>query len=87
MSALQHPVVKYFLARVGLFVVIAVPLMFFINMLLAMAIALLGSMLLGFLLLRGQREAMIDHVDAGVKRRSEEKKRLRAELAGEDAAQ
>jgi hypothetical protein len=28
---------------------------------------------------------MIDHIDAGVRRRKEEKERLRAELAGDDA--
>lgn len=79
----MNPVVKFYLYRVALIAVIAVPLMFFINALLALAIGLLGSMLLGFVLLRGQREAMIDHIDAGVKRRKEEKERLRAELAGE----
>jgi hypothetical protein len=80
----MNPVAKYFLARLGLFAAIAVPLMFFINALLALAIGLLGSMLLGFVLLKGQREAMIDHIDAGVKRRKDEKQRLRAELAGDD---
>jgi hypothetical protein len=79
----MNPVVKFYLYRVALIAVIAVPLMFFINALLALAVGLLGSMLLGFFLLRGQREAMIDHIDAGVKRRKEEKERLRAELAGE----
>ncbi|MFG3343242.1 DUF4229 domain-containing protein [Glycomyces sp. NPDC048151] len=81
----MNPVVKFYLYRVALIAVIAVPLMFFINALLALAVGLLGSMLLGFFLLRGQREAMIDHIDAGVKRRREEKQRLRAELAGDDA--
>ncbi|MFC3492303.1 DUF4229 domain-containing protein [Glycomyces rhizosphaerae] len=80
---MNNPVVKFYLFRVALIAVIAVPLMFFINALLALAIGLLGSMLLGFVLLRKQREAMIDHIDAGVKRRKEEKERLRAELAGE----
>lgn len=80
---MNNPVVKFYLFRVALIAVIAVPLMFFINALLALAIGLLGSMLLGFVLLRRQREAMIDHIDAGVKRRKEEKERLRAELAGE----
>lgn len=80
---MNNPVVKFYLFRVALIAVIAVSLMFFINALLALAIGLLGSMLLGFVLLRRQREAMIDHIDAGVKRRKEEKERLRAELAGE----
>jgi uncharacterized protein DUF4229 len=81
----NNPVVKFYLYRVALIAVIAVPLMFFINALLALAIGLLASMLLGFVLLRGQREAMIDHIDAAAKRRKEEKQRLRAELAGDDA--
>lgn len=81
----MNPVAKYFLARVGLLAAVAVPLSLFnVNLLLALAIGLVASMLLGFVLLRGQREAMIDHIDAAAKRRSEEKRRLRAELAGED---
>lgn len=81
----MNPVAKYFLARLGLLAAIAVPLMFFINALLALAVGLLASMLLGFVLLKGQREAMVDHIDEGVKRRKEEQQRLRAELAGDDA--
>lgn len=80
---MKNPVAKYFLARLGLFAVIAAPLSFLMNLWLALAVGLLGSMVLGFVLLRGQREAMIDHIDAGAKRRKEEKQRLRAELAGE----
>lgn len=79
----MNPVVKYFLARLALFAVIATPLSFFMNLWLALALGLIGSMVIGFLMLRGHREAMIDYIDAGVKRRSEEKQRLRAELAGE----
>lgn len=81
----MNPVAKYFLARLGLFAAVSVPLMFFMNALLALAVGLLASMLLGFVLLKGQREAMVDHIDEGVKRRREEKQRLRAELAGDDA--
>lgn len=79
----MNPVAKFYLARVALVAVVAVPLMFFINALLALAAGLLVSMVLGFVLLRKQREAMIEHIDAGVKRRREEKEKLRAELAGE----
>ncbi|WP_335986493.1 DUF4229 domain-containing protein [Glycomyces sp. MUSA5-2] len=79
----MNPVAKFYLARVALVAVVAVPLMFFINALLALAAGLLVSMVLGFVLLRKQREAMIEHIDAGVKRRREEKEQLRAELAGE----
>jgi hypothetical protein len=79
----MNPVVKYFLARLALFAVIAVPLAFVMNLLLAMAIGLLGSMLLSFVVLKGMREAMIDHVDERVKERRKEKERLRSELAGD----
>ncbi|MEU5875492.1 DUF4229 domain-containing protein [Glycomyces sp. NPDC047369] len=79
----MNPVAKFYLARVALVAVVAVPLMFFINALLAVAAGLLVSMVLGFVLLKKQREAMIEHIDAGVKRRREEKEKLRAELAGE----
>jgi hypothetical protein len=57
--------------------------MFLINVLAALAAGLLVSFVLGFLLLRKQRDAMITHIDDGVKRRREEKQRLRAELSGE----
>ncbi|GAB3648465.1 DUF4229 domain-containing protein [Glycomyces tarimensis] len=83
LNSVKHPVAKYFLARLGLFVAIAAPLSFFINFLLALAIGLLGSLVLSVVLLKGMRHEMVDHIDAGVKRRKEEKERLRAELKGE----
>lgn len=79
----MNPVAKYYLARVGIIAAVAVPLMFFINVLAALAAGLLVSFVVGFLLLRKQRDAMIAHIDAGVKRRREEKQKLRAELSGE----
>jgi len=81
----MNPIAKYFLSRVAILAVVAVPLMFFLNVLNALAIGLLVSMAIGFTLLRRQQMAMIDHIDAGAKRRQEEKQRLRAELAGDDA--
>jgi MFS superfamily sulfate permease-like transporter len=81
----MNPIAKYFLSRAAIFAVVAVPLMFFFNVLNALAIGLLVSMVIGFTVLRRQQMAMIDHIDAGAKRRQEEKRRLRAELAGDDA--
>ncbi|GAA1682233.1 hypothetical protein GCM10009830_31670 [Glycomyces endophyticus] len=81
----MNPVWKFYLARLALVAVVAVPLMFFINALLALAVGILVSMVLGFVLLKKQREAMIAHIDGAVKRRQDEKRRLRAELAGDDA--
>ncbi|WP_168801568.1 DUF4229 domain-containing protein [Glycomyces buryatensis] len=83
MSRLKNPIAKYFLARLGLFAAIALPLAFFMNVLLALAIALMGSMLLSFVLLKAMREQMVDHIDANVKQRREEKQKLRAELNGD----
>ncbi|GAA2301784.1 hypothetical protein GCM10009853_067840 [Glycomyces scopariae] len=82
----MNPVWKFYLARLALVAVVAVPLMFFINALLALAAGILVSMVLGYVLLKRQREEMIEHIDATVKRRRDEKQRLRAELAGDDAA-
>lgn len=79
----MNPVAKYFIARLGLFAAIAAPLSFFINLLLAFALGLIGSLLLSTVLLKDMRKEMIDHVDASVKRRQEEKRRLHAELNGE----
>ncbi|MDN3240515.1 hypothetical protein [Glycomyces tritici] len=81
----MNPIAKYFLSRAAILAAVAVPLMFFLNVLNALAIGLLVSMAVGFTLLRRQQLAMIDHIDAGAKRRQEEKQRLRAELAGDDA--
>lgn len=79
----MNPIAKYFLARLALFAAVAAPLSFFINVLLALAAGLLASMLLSVFLLKGMRTEMIDHIDASVKRRREEKERLRAELRGD----
>ncbi|GAA2129767.1 hypothetical protein [Glycomyces algeriensis] len=81
----MNPIAKYFLSRAAILAVVAIPLMFFLNVLNALAIGLLVSMVIGFTVLRRQQLAMIDHIDAGAKRRHEEKQRLRAELAGDDA--
>jgi mannitol-specific phosphotransferase system IIBC component len=78
-----NPVAKYFLARLGLFAAIAAPLTFVMNALLALAIGLLGSLVLSVVLLKGMRNEMITHIDARAKQRREEKERLRAELKGE----
>ncbi|WP_051325583.1 DUF4229 domain-containing protein [Glycomyces tenuis] len=80
----MNPVAKYFLARLGLFAAIAAPLSFVMNVLLALAIGLLGSLVLSTFLIKGMRGEMIDHIDARVKERREEKQRLRAELKGEE---
>jgi mannitol-specific phosphotransferase system IIBC component len=82
----MNPVWKFYLARLALVAAVAVPLMFFINALLALAAGILVSMVLGYVLLKKQREAMINHIDDAVKRRRQEKQQLRAELAGDSDA-
>ncbi len=80
----MSPAVKYTLGRLGLFVLCAVlltPLP--IDLLLRLMIALLVSMVLSFFLLRRWRDEMVLQIDAAVKRRRQEKERLRAALAGE----
>ncbi|QSB05716.1 DUF4229 domain-containing protein [Natronoglycomyces albus] len=79
----MNPVLKYLLARVGIFAVLAIPLAFLMNLLLAMATALLVSMAVSYFVLKDSREAMVNHIDEGMKRRQEEKEKLRAELNGD----
>lgn len=79
----MNPVAKYFLARLALFAAVAVPLIFLINFLLALAIGLVASMIASVWLLKGMRTEMVDHIDGRVKARREEKEKLRAELRGD----
>ncbi|CAM3134772.1 DUF4229 domain-containing protein [Stackebrandtia soli] len=81
----MSPTVTYLLARLALFVVIAVALWptGLHPLVLAMA-ALLGAYLLSLVLLRRLRAAMLADVDSRMNRRRAHKERLRAALAGED---
>ncbi|HZE40691.1 MAG TPA: DUF4229 domain-containing protein [Stackebrandtia sp.] len=76
---------KFALARVGLFLVVGAALWptGLHPLVIAMA-ALLVSFLLSFVLLRKWRVEMLNDVDSTVKRRREQKDKLRAALAGED---
>ena len=82
------PMVKYTLARLGLFVVVlgilaAVPIQ--INILVKLMIAIVVSALLALVLLRGMRNEVATQLAGAAERRAEEKQRLRAALAGDDA--
>ncbi|GAA1814970.1 hypothetical protein GCM10009682_40100 [Luedemannella flava] len=85
----MNPAIKYSLGRIGLFVVVAVPLLLFLpetmNSLLKLMIAIAVSAGLSFFLLRGLRDQVADQMSANARRKIEEKERLRAALAGEDA--
>jgi hypothetical protein len=79
---------KYALARVGLFVVVAVPLMLFLpremNTLLKLMIAIVISAALSYFLLGGLRDQVADQMSENARRKLAEKEKLRAALAGDD---
>src|ERR1700761_5724653 len=78
---------KYTFGRVGLFVVIyAVLLPVPLNFLVRALIALMASFALSIFVLRKWRTEMVEMMDSSSRKRVEEKNRLRAALAGEDAA-
>jgi uncharacterized membrane protein YccC len=84
----MNPGLKYSLGRVGLFVVVAVPLLLVLprdmNMLLKLMIALVISMALSFVVLRKWRDEMAGQMVAHAERRRLDKERLRAALAGDE---
>jgi len=85
----MSPGIKYGLARVGLFVAVAVPAALAfrdVNLLIVLMIALLVSAILSFVLppLRRWRDEVAGQLSTSVARRAAEKERLRAALAGED---
>jgi hypothetical protein len=81
------PAVKYTLGRFGLFVVVfalllPVPLNFFVRAM----IALFASAAFSYFLLAKWRIQMAEQLSEAASRRQAEKKRLRAALAGDEAA-
>jgi hypothetical protein len=83
----MNPTLKYSLARVGLFVAVALPLVFLapqVNLLLKLMIAVIVSAILAFFFLRGLRDEVAQGMLASRERRMAEKEKLRAALAGED---
>lgn len=83
----MNPVVKYTLARVGLFVAVSAVLLVLpipIHVLLKLMIAVLLSAGLAFVLLRGAREDVAAHLARVAEQRAVRRERLRAALAGED---
>jgi hypothetical protein len=84
----MNPVMKYTLARLGLFVACAVVVFLAVpgsvNPLLKLLIALVLSAAGSYFLLRRWRDEVAEQLAAGSARRKGEKERLRAALAGED---
>ncbi len=81
------PAVKYTLGRLGLFVVVLVLLLPVpLNFLVKAMIALVASAAFAYFLLAKWREEMADQLGSAAQRRRAEKERLRAALAGDEAA-
>jgi hypothetical protein len=78
---------KYSLARIGLFVVVAAILAAIpwqVNILVKLMIAVIVSALLALFLLRGMRDQVANHLAGSAQRRAAEKEKLRSALAGDD---
>ncbi len=83
----MSPAVKYTLGRLGLFVVVlALLLPVPLNFLVKAMIALIASAAFSYFLLAKWREEMADQLGSAAQRRRAEKERLRAALAGDEAA-
>ena len=83
----MSPAVKYTLGRLGLFVaVFALLLPVPLNFLVKAMIALLASAAFSYFLLAKWRNEMAEQLGSAAERRKAEKQRLRAALAGDEAA-
>jgi hypothetical protein len=84
----MNPTLKYSLARLGIFIVCAVPALLLLprdmNLLLKLLIALLVSSVASYLLLKPWANELAERMSANTRRRHQEKERLRSALAGED---
>jgi mannitol-specific phosphotransferase system IIBC component len=78
---------KYSLARVGLFAVVAAILIAIpmpVNILVRLMVAVIISALLALFLLRKMRDEVAEQLTGAARRRAEEKERLRSALSGDD---
>ena len=83
----MSPAVKYTLGRLGLFIVVFVLLLPVpLNFLVKAMIALLASAAFSYFLLAKWRNEMAEQLGSAARRRSAEKRRLRAALAGDETA-
>lgn len=81
----MSPAIKYSLARVGMFVVVAVALTpLGMDILLQLMIAILVTAVLSFFVLRKWRDEMARTIEKSMAERKADKRRLRAALSGED---
>jgi dipeptide/tripeptide permease len=82
-----NPVVRYTLARLGLFIAVAAVMLVLpigLSLLLRLAIAVLVSAVLAYFLLGKLREETANQLAAAATRRAERKRQLRSALAGDD---
>jgi hypothetical protein len=85
----MNPMLKYTLARIGLFVAVAAILVVIpvpLHILIKLAIAVLVSALLSLFLLKGLRDDVARQLAGAQQRRAAEKERLRSALAGDEQA-
>ena len=81
----MSPAVKYSLARVGLFVVVALALTpLHMDILIRLMIAILVTAVVSFFVLRKWRDEMAVTIEKSMTQRKQDKQRLRAALAGDD---
>jgi hypothetical protein len=83
----MSPMLKYTLARVGLFVGLATVLLvipFKLDPFLKLGLALIASAILSFFLLRKLRDDVAHQLAEGQRQRADRKEKLRSALAGED---
>jgi hypothetical protein len=81
------PAVKYTLGRIGLFVAVFVLLLPVpLNIFVKAMIALVASAAFAYFLLANWRNEMAEQLGSAAERRSAERRRLRAALAGDESA-
>ncbi len=83
----MNPMMKYTLARLGLFIVAAAVLLVIpieLNPFLKLGIALIASAILSFFLLRKLREDVANQLADSSRQRADRKQKLRSALAGDD---
>jgi Protein of unknown function (DUF4229) len=84
------PMVKYTLARLVLFAVVAAALLAVpvqVDVLVKLMVAVLVSAVLAYFLLKGMRLQVADQLAGSARRRAAERERLRSALAGDDDSQ
>jgi hypothetical protein len=83
----MSPLAKYTLGRIGLFVIVLAALVpVGLNFFVAAMVALVASAGFSYFLMAKWRNEVAEQLSSAARRRQAEKKRLRAALAGDEAA-